>query len=98
MTERTCEVCGRPAAQHTIEIRSGVAHTVTSDGSSCSGIAGDREYMRGQLAEMATRVRSLRYVAGRDDVPALRQYSDIVAAQRDTLIRAAQRWFPWRTL
>lgn len=95
MTEKACEVCGLPAASHTIEIRSGVAQTIGRDGLCCSGIAGDREYTRGALAEMATRIRSLRHVAGRDSRPALREYSNIVVKQRDKLIRRAQEWYPW---
>jgi len=93
-----CEVCGLPAERHTIEIRGGVAHAVVPDRSSCSGIAGDREYIRGRLAQMLTIIRSLRYIAGRDQIAELREYSDIVVDQRDKLIRQAQRGFPWGTL
>ena len=103
MAEPTCEVCGAPLGAHTMALRNGVAHTIGHDGMCCSGVAGDREYTRGQLAQMLTIIRSLRYVAGRERLlrarsMALREYSDMVANQREKLIRQAQRWFPWGTL
>lgn len=98
MTEEVCEVCGLPIDQHAIILRNGVAHTIVPGKSTCSAAAGDREYTRGQIAEMLTIIRSLRYMAGRDGVQSLRTYSDIVAKKRDTLISRAQRWYPWGTL
>lgn len=97
MIDPTCQVCGLSVDQHIIVLRDGVAHTAVPGRGSCSGVAGDREYTRGRLAEIQTIIRSLRYMAGRDGVQALRTYSDIVAKKREKLIRDTQKWFPWGT-
>lgn len=95
MTEPICEVCGAPLAEHTMALRFGVAQTIGKDGICCSGISGEREYFRGQLAEMLTIIRSLRYIAGRDSLRSLNEYSDRVEQKRETLMRRVAKWFPW---
>lgn len=104
MNEPTCEVCGAPLAKHTMALRDGVAQTIGRDGLCCSGVSGDREYTRGQIAQMLTIVRSLRYMAGRlanagwrQQSAALRDYSEGLADRREKLCRDAAKWYPWGT-
>lgn len=96
--DQPCEVCGAPLAAHTMALRSGVAQTIGKNGLCCSGIAAEREYLRGSVAEMDATIRSLRYIAGRDGLPALATYSDRVAEKRETTLRRAAKWFPWGRL
>lgn len=103
-----CRVCGFPAEQHTIELRSGVAHTVMRGAggkllSCCSGASGDRHYVLGELSQMLRIVRSLRWHAGRartrgNDMTAmaLADYAGKIAAERERLLANYQQWYPWR--
>jgi hypothetical protein len=65
-----CRVCGFPLDQHALEVYRGAAHAVMrgTDGKvirHCSQAAGDYTYTLGQMAELSTIVRSLRWRAGR---------------------------------
>lgn len=107
MSTTTCRICGFPAAQHTVELADGVAHTVVRgvDGktlSCCSTEAASRDYLRGEISRLRTIVRSLRNRAGRawrkeqdERARALEVYAVFIERERDWLIDAEARWYEW---
>lgn len=62
----SCEMCGHPAAAHTVVIYRGVAHTYPPGGGpACSDLDAERHYQWGRLAILDRIVRGMRNRASR---------------------------------
>lgn len=104
MATTHCRMCGKGLDEHFMVIRSGVAHTGSYDEAGspryCSALAGEREYLRGELSRLQTVIGSLKVLAGRMrntggqwDFWDLQRYASRWERERERLIGYEKRYY-----